>query len=495
MATVFIEGFDKYGPANLNTTQNNFAGEWTSGYSGGQIVAGLSATGQAIQFFNNALYKTMNGTYARAIGGFRFSSNLSGNMGISFNDGGNSQFAVGINNLGKACIWLGGGVGGTVAAASTTSVAANTTHYLEFDVTIGNSGAAFQIWIDGVSVISGIGNTRNGSTNNYYTQIGLASNSYNTGTFDDLYLFDGTGTVNNAVLLTSPRVETTFPTADSSVQFSPQAEVIGNYYYTTAGGSAYPGANTLTLIRITPEVNMTINSIGFVAEQGTSANMKGVIYSDSSGSPGSLLSSGTQVTGTAIGVTLTLPLTTPQSLTAGTSYWIGMITDTGFNLAYKDGTNLGKLASNTYSSGAPATAPSMSASNTFMYWGNCTAPAANWSEVNDDPAPTWPGNLAYVASSTVGQEDLFTFGALSSSPSNIYTVKVAAFVEKSDTGTRTMTVQTKSATTDSAGSASAAALGASWAYVSSFFDTDPNTSAAWTASGLNSATSGYKIAS
>ena len=162
------------------------------------------------------------------------------------------------------------------------------------------------------------------------------TNLSNTLQLDDLYLFDTTTSFNNAVLNTNPRIETQFPVSDSTVQFSFGAAILGNAYSITSNTNA-PGANELFLRSFTPGVNCTIASVSCVPEAtSAAANFEAVIYSDSGGAPHSLLSGGSQVTGTTLGTTLTGPLTTPQSLTAGTPYWLGFITDTSVVLAEVD---------------------------------------------------------------------------------------------------------------------------------------------------------------
>jgi hypothetical protein len=86
--------------------------------------------------------------------------------------------------------------------------------------------------------------------------------------------------------------------------------------------------------------------------------LKGIIYSDSSGSPGNLIAVSNQVTfGTsAASGWYDLPFAAPVSLSAGT-YWIGLIDGTNtdvFGLAYDESTaNSGAVAPASYSSGPP----------------------------------------------------------------------------------------------------------------------------------------------
>ena len=159
------------------------------------------------------------------------------------------------------------------------------------------------------------------------------------------------------------------------------------------------------------------------------------------------------------------------------------------NISYP--TYAGYTASVTYASGPPATAPAMnSGQNSLQLWGNLTGIATNFTEANQTPPG---GDLSYLTSSTVGAEDRYGFGSLSSTPSSIAGVKISALVRKSDSGARTVSLQLKSGATEVAGSTQAP--GTSYTYVSSYFDTDPNTNAAWTATSVNSLSAGLKIAS
>ena len=217
MVALFIEGFDKYGPPNAVAANVNAAltaNEWTSSsILASTIVAGLSATGYALTCATGGtLSKTLATNYSRLIGGVRFAATLAGNANMpSFLDGSSAQCTITLSTSGVIALRTGGSAGTILSSGG--SVSANTTHYLEWDITFGAS-ASYQVWLDGASLFSGTGNTRGGTSNNYanvfnFTGAGEA--------IDDLYLFDTTGATNNAVLLTSPRIETQFPSSDSSV--------------------------------------------------------------------------------------------------------------------------------------------------------------------------------------------------------------------------------------------------------------------------------------
>jgi hypothetical protein len=495
MAVQFIEGFDKYGPVNSvtsNVAALLTAGDWNTLTGSVTIVAGLSSTGNAILVAVSGIAaKTLSSNFSRLIAGVRFAGPLTNNAAlIGFFDSGTAQCTVTLNTTGAVSVRTGA-VGGTALATSSATVSANGTHYLEVDITFGAS-AAYQVWLDGVSILSGTGATKT-SANSTANQVWLGQSGGGAFTADDLYLFDSSGGTNNAVLNSNPRIETQLPNADSSVQFSFGAAILGTALWTTNTVNA-PGANQLFLRKFTagPAGQLaSVACIPFVAS-GT-ANFKAVVYADSAGSPtGSALATGAQVTGTVSGATLTSAFASPPTLSASTAYWLGFITDTSLTLQLADTNLTGATKSNTYGSGPP-TNPSMTTSQaSWIIYGNLTGVAVNYYETDINPPP---GDISYVFSSSSGFEDLYSFPALTTTPNNIYTVAVKGNIKKSDTGARTITLQCKSGSTDSSGSAAAATPATTYGWMDSFFDTDPNTGSAWTATGLNSATSGVKVAS
>jgi hypothetical protein len=281
------------------------------------------------------------------------------------------------------------------------------------------------------------------------------------------------------------------PTGDSATAFLFGAGVLGAAAaYQGVVATNAPGANQLFLRKYTPSADCTLNSVAIVpgATSGT-ARFKAVAYADSADVPGSLLSSGTEVVGCASGSTLTGALITSQSLTAGTPCWIGFITDTSVVLQQADAGAAGYKAANTYASGAPGTAPTMTGNQpSWLLYGNVTGITGhNWLELANNPSL---GDLSYVY-----DEELFTFGALSINPDAIYTVAVKGSIRREAGGSPTLDFRTKSGGITSSGGTSGIGPGATYEWRSSFFPLDPNTGVAWTASGLNAATSGMQIAS
>jgi len=504
MALLFMDGFDKYGGVNSNGTSVTALltqGEWTSAASGTfNIVAGLSSTGYALSLGTAALAnisKTLPANYGRLIGGIRLSAiNLTANSGIQFSDAGTNQCGICLTaSTGTFSVKTGSYTSGTVLGTSAASLTTGTIHYLEWDITFATAGS-YQLWLDGVSILSGSGNTH-GSANNYANQIALTNANASTIsiTYDDLYLFDNTTTQNNAVLLTSPRIETQFPISDGAVQFAVGASTLGNNV-SRAGGSYTPPANNLYLRAFTPTRSCTLSSISVLGGSTSSAtiNVKPVIYADNAGSPngGALLSTGSAVTGVTAGTVQTYPLTTPQSLSAGTQYWLGTIADTSPANVFALGDTLvsGRTAPSSFTTPSTTCPTSTAGQTTAALWGNITlASPVNWYE-HSNPVQ---GTSSYVFDATVGHEDLYNFPPLSVAPAAIYAVAVKGNVAKSDAGAKTVSLRTLSGGTDSGGSLTGQAPGTSFTWLTSLFPTDPTTGAAWTSTGLNAAQSGMRV--
>lgn len=494
MATVFTEGFDKYGPLNGRSSAESaisaalLQGEWTTltNVTGAvQLEPPLSSSGQSLNIhgltFNDPqLAKTLPAAFGRIIGGWRFTATLEGSTGgagIGLFDGTTLQCAVAVQGTTGFIIFGQGN--GTILQTSSRSISAGSTHYLEFDITIATLGG-WSVWLDGVEVLHGTGNTQM-STNAYTNRMVLCPTLLGAEaggmTYDDMYSFDTTTAFNNSPLLSNPRIETQFPIGDHQTNFAEIANVIGLTYPITDASNA-PGANTLFLRQVTPNVGCTINSVTALPQTtSVSANFKAVIYSDNGGAPHTLLSSGTQVTGCTATVPLTGSLVTPQVLTAATPYWIGFITDTSININESDTTTvLGVQANNTYTSGAPATAPAMTINKpSWLLYGNCTLAATNWQSVSLNPVQ---GDISQIQSATAGNEDLYIFPAPDTKDVAVYSVAVKGNAALVVTGSRTIDLRTSSNGVDTAGSVAGQVPSTSYTWFDSYFDTDPGPSAA-----------------
>jgi hypothetical protein len=105
---------------------------------------------------------------------------------------------------------------------------------------------------------------------------------------------------------------------------------------TPAGGGTY-SATSLS-IRLSPTITV-------------GGKMKAIIYTDSSGAPGTLVGTGSEVTVASANQILTSTFS-GVNLNANTTYWIGVLTDNASRLASKTANT--KWVSRTYTSGPPA---------------------------------------------------------------------------------------------------------------------------------------------
>lgn len=517
----FIEGFDKYTLDGTNRMNFSTAtsmlpvvlGEWTSctrdstagsmGFDPPLAGTGASWRQAPGNSTSHTLLKTLGSNLARIVGGMTWQ--LDGFSGasvcaIAFYDGASSQLTIGFNSLGQVVVRLGG-TGGTVLATSTLSYSFGTPIFVEWDITFNNTTGSVKVYFNGVQdaamTLTGV-DTCGGTANNYVNRIGLLAANNGSHAVDNLYIWGYTaagGTETPA--LTNPIVQTSWAESVVSTAFTPVADTLGDAVDSpyTLSTSASPGANQLVLRRFTCEASGNLNSIGVnFGTTSAGALLKAVIYADNVGgtAPDALIAVGTEVTGTTTNVANTLPFGSPVAITSGTSYWIGYITNTSLNVyAVTNATTAGFRAANTYTSGAPGTAPTMTSGQiSYAIWGNLTSTTNNAAIVSHT---MYGGSANYVQSATVGAEDLYDFTNLPSSPSAIYTVAVKALVNKTDTGVRTLNLRAKSGAVTSSGSSPNQALLTTDYFYSSYFNTDPNTGLAWTPTDVDLASFGYQI--
>lgn len=502
----FYDGFDKYGPTGSQTVATLIAaGEWntvTTAAGGVTVTPALASAGYALRVAGNnvgalrGVSKTLPGNYARIIGGMHVKSPLTGaQIGLAFGDAGTDQLTILVNATTGTVQVRRGTHAGTILGTSTEALVASVTAVMEWDVTFSQTVGIVKIWLDGVLTSLDLSGLDTCATTNAYANTFLVG-TINPGIMeiDHLYLwmFASAGTADTPAL-TNPVVETQFPTSDDAVNFAFGSAVVGDCYRATANTNS-PGANQLVLRKVTPQVNCTLDSVAILPQStNATAKFKAVIYSNNAGAPNALLDTGPEVTGCASGTTLTMALTTPQSLLAGIDYWIGYIANTSITIAQVDAGTDGQRAANTYTSGAPATAPTMTAGQpSWMIYGNVSGLGVNWPSLDDNPPS---GDLSYVSSATVNDQDTYGFPALAINPTTIYSVAVKPYLARTDAGARTMDLLMKSGAATGVGDTSGFAPPTSYGFRASYFKTDPNTGAAWSAVALNSAKSGYKIAS
>lgn len=114
------------------------------------------------------------------------------------------------------------------------------------------------------------------------------------------------------------------------------------------------------------------------------------------------------------------------------------------------------------------------------------------SGANYAAAASWDADTSYVGDPTVGQRDLYQFTDLPAGVANIAAVVLSHQARKDDATARSMAIGVKSGGTIY----DQASFALTNAYVNRFniLDTDPATSAAWTAAGVNAMQAGPTVA-
>ena len=528
-----IEGFEDYGPVPNGSTwdaptnynfEENGGGyilllnqSWLARWVNFNRVAnprnvglavGLNGTGKCLfMSVGNAEgygpQRSMKANYSRVKIGFAFKTNLAAGLcGFELLDGGTVQCGVGCDSSGRLYVTRGTINGGTTLYTSGALILSATRNWVELDITIHNSAGAFELRLNGAVVTTASSQNTRAGTNNYANQWSPRANGFGGPVkfgIDDVYVRDNSG--GTAPFLGDRNVDGLTVTGDgSSIQFSPAASIVGPWHAVQTVLTNAPGANFLHLQPITADVAKTMNSVGLLpgASSG-SAKFKGVIYSDSAGAPGSLLQTGTEVVGCTSGLPLTLPLASTQALVAATQYWIGYITDTSIVMNRADSwTTTAQRKANTYTSGAPAGPLSGMTTGQvpLSMWPNCTGQAVNWANLYNLPPGFVAGvGIAYNSDATVGHKDYFALSNLPGTPVTIDVVAVSVLARRSDAGARTMNIKIKSSGSEANGDNAGITPPTSFNWFTSLFTVDPNTSAAWTASGVNGIEVGYEIAS
>lgn len=129
-------------------------------------------------------------------------------------DNATSGMNVFMNNTGTLSVRRGT----TVLATSGVVMVLNTWTYIEFKVTVAETGA-YELRVNGVLLLDDVSeDTRAGATNDYANRVRLGGPVGSAGSgifYDDLYVCDATGAVNND-FLGDRRVITIFPDADTA---------------------------------------------------------------------------------------------------------------------------------------------------------------------------------------------------------------------------------------------------------------------------------------
>lgn len=502
MAFLFADGFDW-----MANAINDLPMRWTSSSSGLAVVAAANTafgvggalavnSGSGISWSKSAWGSndaTIFGTIRHKFLGGSSSGLFSS---LQLQDSGASQVTLQFNEDGSIAVRTGPSAaeGGTTISVFAGVHSISTWDSFQFKIVIHNTTGSVEVRKNGSATpiinLTNV-NTRGGTTNAYANGVKFYYNGTgNAHQFDDLMLCSSSGAVPND-WLGDLRCWPNTPNGTAQGQWSiiPSPGTFGQTSNPTTVGSQ---TNGIFYVSVTAPYAGTVNSVQFSLTTAQTGGVNGALYSDVAGAPGSLLAQSTGVTSPPSGP-LVFTFASPPTVTKGQALWIAVWTATSntYNGA-STGVNRA-LQTLTYTGTFPSTAGGAVTLNASAPYAIASITlASNVQAVNETAQD---GDTSYVYSSTVGQEDLYSFPTLASQsyfPQSIVGVVPFAIMKKSDAGARTVSVRCKSGSTDVA-AITDAAVPNNYAHRSGMLTTDPNTSAAWTATGVNAATVGVKL--
>jgi hypothetical protein len=150
------------------------------GYTGNSTAPAYTATGGP---FNDRYLLGLGSTRAQGINAASVADGIWVKIRSGFTastvfqglDGASAQWTLRINASGLMEVRTGG-TGGTVLGTSVVALSLGAWSFVEVEINVNSSGH-YEVWIDGTSVLSGSGNTRGGTANNYVTNILNGGNS------------------------------------------------------------------------------------------------------------------------------------------------------------------------------------------------------------------------------------------------------------------------------------------------------------------------------
>lgn len=483
MSLMFVDGFDHY--QDLLAKWDAFQPENTG--TAGSFIGILPAIGRggggALKFLAVSnlgaiwAFKHLASNQVTLFIGFAVNITY-GNATISSQllsvlDGATEQVSLWMTSAGKFFFQRGGGLagGGTnIGSTSTAGITFNSWHYLEVQITINSSTGVASLHIDGVSALNQTGlNTNNSGVaqiNMIMAGIIGSSNGYGTGItvlFDDLYVLNTSGSVNNTYL-GNTQIKGLLPTGNGSTLNYAQNEAVW-----VANTETYKGHRIKDSNGNIQEVTTVTSDAKTGGSAPTWATGVGLTTLDN------------HVTWTCRGASAQW-LDVNENPPEGSTAWQQ-------NTAYALGTAIWDYNKNIQLCTTAGTS-------------GLTSPGTNatvnpWSQTPGgttvDNTVTWtclgPGESLYLSDGTVGDISRFTFPAIATA--SVQAVVCTIRARKSDSNARSVRGDTKSGATV-ADSGTDLPLLLSYSHLQGFFETDPNTGVPWTQAGVNAAEFGVK---
>lgn len=233
MSLLWIEGFESFGANSGDTVSDGLldAKYPSLGYdTGGPRMRDGRVTGRSLSYINGVgstffITTPSLGNMSTVITGLGFKAGVASIAAFPFlelREENNATQGVNlrVTSGGRLDLYLGSFT--LIASSAEGVIQLNTWHFVEMKIAVANSGT-YEVRVDGVTVISGSGDTQAGSSANA-NMVRLVSPGPGSNVgyyFDDWYVCDGSGSVNDD-FLGDKVVFTIFPNAaGDSTDFTP----------------------------------------------------------------------------------------------------------------------------------------------------------------------------------------------------------------------------------------------------------------------------------
>jgi hypothetical protein len=490
VAYFFGDGFDLYAAVTDPYQGGTY---WDSGVATGvSLVPGRFSGSRAISFGNtvNALQKSsgVNESVHHINVGIYQVASLSGTNScftVQLKDGATPQCTV-IFRADGAIILTSGDYFSAAIATYTGAVGALTTWFgFEIEVVIHNTAGSIAIRKNGNTVNDfslGSLNTRGGTANNYANRLTIGQVNSTSGQYIDDFLWRSDPS--SLAWVGDIRCYTRMPASDAGVQWTPSGAVVPVANFVDPALSNTPLGTTCRYLPFVAPCDGTISTLSMQCITAVTATIKCSIYNAAAGAPTTVIDSAGIVTNPGVGTT-TWTFSTPVPVTRGTTYYVGFAASASSGAFAFVSVAIGYYAPlqnlTAYASFPVANPPGISAGSNYKVVINITTTTApNASMVADTMQDA---AASYVASSTVGQTDLYGIAPITVTPASVVGVTTRALAQKTDAGTRNIGVQLKSGSTTSNGTSTA--LNTTWGWIYRNDLVDPATGAAWSAVSVN----------
>jgi hypothetical protein len=496
MTYFFGDGFDLYalpGDAaagywdsapnfsSCNLQQGRFSGSRAMNMGGAPAGTKTSGQNDITHHFTFAYMQTSNTTSSNT--GFY----------ITLLDGATAQCTVGMRGDGLIMLMSGTQTGAILATYAGPPAVLNVWVAYEIELVVHNTNGSITI-------------RKNGNPNNDFLQVGLntrvSANNYankmSIGYYQNIgasiYIDDFLWRSENGTVPWSGdiRCYTRRPTSDVQAQLSRTTAAVTALMWSGVNVQQQYGANNAVYMQFMATYSGLLTGLVFPNSNGGTGRLKGAVFSSINDTIGTVLATSAELVNPAAGITLSFP--TPTYITAGQSYWVGVVNDSG------------TVALNVVNSPAGCTKRLNATAVVYASWpvsnpiatsdpGNVPGVALIYtSQSNSDSVSEFYQDQTsnYVFSSTPGQNDLYTIGSIGATPFQVFGVTTRGYFEKSDSGTRNATVQLKSGGTTVQGP-DTALVTATWGWIYRTDTVDPATGAAWTPTAVNGVNIGPRV--